>query len=311
MTLATKLNLLYRELYKILGKVIELVYNQGVDVEEIPDMLTSITTVWDLDNELQQWDRQMPKNYKTLSSSEVGMILDSIDLMAPVLLNRRFQFILTLRYLNLSVLLHRPVLVRFFESTHSPILNPSEANLLSSLGSRSLLTCFWCSMEIIGIVGRVASDSKPALRYLSAWWFTLYYSTCPAVIWTCMALLNCCTAFNAALIVFGVMVVCRDSGQKIPHAPSRSTCKEGVERAVNALGQLDPGNTIIQRCYDYLQNLLTVSNMFGEFHHSSPTRNLHAKSLSQHTTACPRTTPAWPQSRTNTVGWAWRTRGTR
>ena len=254
------------KLYKILGKAIDQLYNENVDVEEPPDMLNNITSIWALDNELQTWQSDLSKNHKTATHTEVDMIFSSINLAAPVLLDRRFQFILTLRYLNLRLLLHRPVLTRFFESIYSPMLELSEPSILKTLGSRSLLTCFRCSMEIIAIVSRIASEKGSALRYLSAWWFTLYYSTSAPTKSDLQPANRDTSAFNAALIVFGIMVVCHESGQTILHAPSRMSCKEGVEQAIKALEQIDPGNNIIQRCHDYLLSLLAASNTFGEFY---------------------------------------------
>ncbi len=257
----------HSELYKILGKVIEQLYNQNLGVEQASDMLTTITVVWDLDSELREWDRELPQELRVLSSTEVSLIFDSIDLTAPVMLSRRFQFILTLRYLNLRLLLHRPILIKQFETTYSPNLNLAEANILSKLGSRSLLTCFRCSMQTIDIVTRITSEPKSATRYLSAWWFTLYYSKSDELLKKYLRRppSNLISAFNAALVVFGVMVVCHDGVQKISHAPSREACKEGVEKAVKTLARMDPGNKVIQRCHNYLQRLVAVPSKLGEY----------------------------------------------
>ena len=78
------------------------------------------------------------------------------------------------------------------------------------------------------------------------------------------------TAFNAALVVFAVMMICHETGRVIPDAPSKEDCRDGLEKAIKALADLDHGNKMIERCHDYLERLFvattTLSTCEAMFH---------------------------------------------
>jgi hypothetical protein len=85
----------------------------------------------------------------------------------------RLQVMLRLRYLNVKILVHRPVLRVYllklpFGSSNS---NTGKA-YASMLGKPSLKVLARCAMELIDLVDRSSGPSK----LLGAWWFALYYS---------------------------------------------------------------------------------------------------------------------------------------
>lgn len=88
----------------------------------------------------------------------------------------KFRVILTLRYLNLRVLLHRPVLVKFIAASRSPDRDLQDLKLLQQIGMNSMQIITESAMEIIDIVLRVVSEPGWKQSLLGAWWFSLYYS---------------------------------------------------------------------------------------------------------------------------------------
>lgn len=90
--------------------------------------------------------------------------------------NWKFRIIITLRYLNLRVLLHRPILVKFIAASRSQNRDPQDLKLLQQMGMNSMHICTESAMEIIGIVNRVVSEPGWRHSLLGAWWFSLYYS---------------------------------------------------------------------------------------------------------------------------------------
>lgn len=88
----------------------------------------------------------------------------------------KFRVILTLRYLNLRVLLHRPVLVKFIIASRAPDRDPEDLKLLQRIGMNSMAICTMSAMEIINIVFQAVSDPKWKQGLLGAYWYSLYYS---------------------------------------------------------------------------------------------------------------------------------------
>lgn len=70
---------------------------------------------------------------------------------------------------------------------------------------------------------------------------------------------NVSIAFNAALVVFAVMMICHETGRVIPDTPSKEDCRDGLETAIKALAELDHGNKMIERCHDYLERLFVAT----------------------------------------------------
>ncbi|KIX01347.1 uncharacterized protein Z518_09072 [Rhinocladiella mackenziei CBS 650.93] len=250
------------KLYQIMWKVIDQQYGQNLGFDSPPSVVDVISPLSRIDNELREWDRELPLELRTITSSELWDLLASYDPAGPTAKAKRFQVVLTLRYLNLTILLHRPVLVKYFELASSSTTDPSEMSLLNRLGRNSIDVCFRCSKEIIFIVSTLVQNAGPSRGLLNAWWFTLYYT------------------FNAGLVIAGIMLACQDSNLTIPDAPSKFACKECLERAAIALAHLDAGNRIIARCHDYLQRLIGAIETLtfkppelpaSEFRHLSPT----------------------------------------
>jgi hypothetical protein len=87
----------------------------------------------------------------------------------------RLSVILTLRYLNTRIVLHRPILSAFLRQRSRPRTAESLARedpFFNDLGDRSVRICQQSAMEIVEIVYK--TSKPPAL--LGAWWFTAYYS---------------------------------------------------------------------------------------------------------------------------------------
>jgi hypothetical protein len=101
----------------------------------------------------------------------------------------------------------------------------------------------------------LAKNTGPAKYLLNVWWFTLYYSKLVSVLPQGKSL-TIHAAFNAGLVIAGIMLACQDSTLSIPDPPTRRECKEGLQKAVDALAHLDRGNKIVGRCHDYLDRLL-------------------------------------------------------
>lgn len=171
-----KLLSLCSELYRILGTIIEQQYGRNLGMNLPSSVVNVVSPISAIDDSLRDWVDAQCSDLRPVSSTDLLSMLSSFNPEDSLASANRSRVVLTLRYLNVRLLLHRPVLVKYFETSLSPTKDPAETTLLSHLGSHSIQICFRSSMEIITIVNTLVHSAKPAKRWLNAWWFTLYYS---------------------------------------------------------------------------------------------------------------------------------------
>lgn len=180
---------------------------------------------------------------------------------SPQYFTWKFRVILTLRYLNLRVLLHRPVLVKFIAASRSPDRDPQDLKLLQQIGMNSMQIVTESAMEIIDLVLRVVSEPGWKQSLLGAWWFSLYYSEIVPATLTGNLIGNADMrlAFNAAVVLVGAIWVYRDTTlSSTPMTAQAKRVQQYPARAVLALSKLDDGNRLIDRCRYYLEQVNKV-----------------------------------------------------
>lgn len=90
----------------------------------------------------------------------------------------RLSVVAQLRYLNVRILLHRPILNHLLQRGQLPLGLDSVENtsdFADEMSKSSVTTCQDSAMEIIDIVHRVSRSTT----LLGAWWFSIYYSESP------------------------------------------------------------------------------------------------------------------------------------
>lgn len=166
-------------MYYVLGDIISELYGDNVDIDPglaIPTLLERTVV---LEQKLAAWKHRLiaqlqRRPWDTLDPDGV-----SVSNWDPVF--DRLSVIITLRYLNTRIVLHRPILSAFLRqrgrSRGSAETVPSEDPFFNDLGERSVRICQQSAMEIVDIVYK--TSRPPAL--LGAWWFTAYYSMSPSL----------------------------------------------------------------------------------------------------------------------------------
>lgn len=221
-------------LYKVLWDVIDSLYGGNIGCDK-PINLDTISRIFQIEHQLVGWERTLPIDLKLIQSGDIP--LDEGGSRS----SERFRVILSLRYHNLRILLHRPILVKFLDASGKPDSDHQELALLQQVGSNSIQICVKSCIEIISIVHIIVHSTGERRCSLGAWWFSLYYT------------------FNAALVIFASSLICREAG---PISPSLfySTAELQVYsgKAVEALRLLDQGNRMVEKCCAYLEQLVNV-----------------------------------------------------
>jgi hypothetical protein len=154
------------KLYPILGDIIQSVYGSNLDNSGKPGLLGSLLSeVLNTEHELSEWIQGLPSGLVLTTLKQMDNGSPSDDVQA-----QRSQVILTLRYLNVRILLHRAVLERLLIAPKLDLGN-SRQNYVSSTAISSIDRCIDAAMETISMVSR----SSYRQEILPVWWYSIYF----------------------------------------------------------------------------------------------------------------------------------------
>lgn len=153
-------------------KTTATLYGHNLGCDEPPSETRMVTHIFQLEQELNDWQSLLsqPLFLRTPSCLPTAGVPDS-----PII--ERFRVVLTLRYLNVQLLLHRPVLTASLDSCAqqpSPLLSTQKS--VDQMQMNFKRTCVRVAEEIIEIIYRILTTPSLGRHLLGAWWFTLYYS---------------------------------------------------------------------------------------------------------------------------------------
>ncbi|KAH8588841.1 fungal-specific transcription factor domain-containing protein [Bisporella sp. PMI_857] len=154
-------------LYKIMWDVIKLLYAGNIGCDETLPPVDVVSGIFKLEEQLNDWRRELPFHLSLQASQTLPP--DDSD---P---NEKFRVILTLRYHNLRILLHRSMLTKLLDLVGKNEEGNSEP-LLTQFAPNNIRCAVESSLETVFIVSDIVSSGKQKQEMLGAWWFTLYYS---------------------------------------------------------------------------------------------------------------------------------------
>lgn len=153
----------------------DLLYGQNLGCDPPLPITEAVAHIFSMEQHLFAWERSLTQPLQLISTASLNQITQG-QLSNCQYFSWKFRVILTLRYLNLRVLLHRPVLVKFIAAGANPERDPQDLKLLQQIGMNSLQICADSAMAIIDIVHQVVTEPSWKQSLLGAWWFSLYYS---------------------------------------------------------------------------------------------------------------------------------------
>lgn len=159
--------------------IIDMCYGQNLGLEEYRTDSEIISLVLKVEEELEQWKLQLGPLHMRVYDTPMS----SQDLEKMVAENKsmeRFINVLSVRYHNLQILLHRPILEKFLEgcgsSTSARSKNGGERGKVQQLGISSVETCINSAIVVISIVHTIVLSSGWRRDLLGAWNYSLFYS---------------------------------------------------------------------------------------------------------------------------------------
>jgi hypothetical protein len=246
----------FRNLYSILGDIIREIYNQNVSSRRQlkPDQLFS--KVLKLEQDLARWKQELPAELRLIKRENLQ------DKQVQSLTFSRLPVVLTLRYLNVRVLLHRAVLAKILDDIEALTSTSDESSFLNVMGHVYLRVCVDSAMEIIELTH--AFSRRPDI--LPAWWFAAYFGK--SIVTATPRSFLTSLVFNAALIIFGAVVV-QSKGSREVCLTSNLQLVQCLQKALEALENIGKETRLVRRCSKYLVKLIQISSSIGESHDSA------------------------------------------
>lgn len=158
--------------------VIDLLYEGNLGCEAPKNIFDIASHLLRIEHQLLEWQHRLPP---TLPLVQPGELTGTPTAAVPSPLCR-LRVILTLRYLNLRVLAHRPVLQIYLAELGAattgggPPAQQRRRATLHQVGANSMRLCVQSAASIVEIVSHVVRSDGLTKQMLGAWWFSLYYS---------------------------------------------------------------------------------------------------------------------------------------
>ncbi|KAK2478752.1 hypothetical protein H9L39_08126 [Fusarium oxysporum f. sp. albedinis] len=220
-----------------------------------------MTSMIQFGQELSDWQNSLPQHLGLRSVDNMPQDANE-DVHDP--LREKFRTILTLRYLNVQLLLHRPIFIRslgtLLRESKTPYRNAGSINSMHANFDRVFVQV---AENVIDIIYTILTRPDHGRHLIGAWWFTLYY------------------AFSAALAIFGSLLISFDA--EAGNAGRPESAKRYLGKTCEALLKLSDHNTLVLRCVKFVQQLLRIVNAWD----SSTTKevDLNNESLGSYLTA--------------------------
>lgn len=156
-------------LYQIMGQSLRLQYDGNIGSQnQGMDEIATIQTAGNLRQKLKHWVAMLPEHLAILQP-------DSPVILQKSLLNK-LRTILTIRYHNVNILVHRPLLCATLQ-----YMSGNESSLDTKLPYATQLAmaeadeCVASAEKTIDIVSTILNDNTSDSNNIGVWFFTLYY----------------------------------------------------------------------------------------------------------------------------------------
>ncbi|EMT69337.1 hypothetical protein FOC4_g10001291, partial [Fusarium odoratissimum] len=231
----------------IMGRIIGSLYGSNLGCEDQSSDTATMTSMIQFGQELSDWQNSLPQHLGLRSVDNMPQDANE-DVHDP--LREKFRTILTLRYLNVQLLLHRPIFIRslgtLLRESKTPYRNAGSINSMHANFDRVFVQV---AENVIDIIYTILTRPDHGRHLIGAWWFTLYY------------------AFSAALAIFGSLLISFDA--EAGNAGRLESAKRYLGKTCEALLKLSDHNTLVLRCVKFVQQLLRIVNAWVDLNNES------------------------------------------
>lgn len=252
------------ELYQVMSKSLVKQYSANVaHKDNDPDDLVALQASVEFGKTLRLWVAGLP--------SYLGLCDQQSEILAENTQINRLRVILTLRYHNLSILVHRPLLSatigHIFQSNKDRVDNPSYFVQLAMVEAHE---CVRSAESTIEIAHTILIRDSSSQNNLGVWYYTLYYGR----LWllaSCMARftdMRITSVFTASLVISARLLWAQHDSDSID-AEAINHCRRLLKKAETIFQHLDYENSLVLSCWKYIHQLSAMCNLRGGSHHFS------------------------------------------
>lgn len=159
--------------------VIDTCYSQNLGLEAITDDSEILSLVMDGERQLEAQRSQIARELRLHIHDAPVQPEDLERVERQDVIRERFNIVISLRYHNIRILLHRPVLERILD-TYAGAGSPNiyDKSILHQIGIRNIEACVDSAKVIISAVHTVVLSASWRRDLLGAWNYSLFYSKC-------------------------------------------------------------------------------------------------------------------------------------
>lgn len=154
----------------IMGRVLDTLYGSNLDSDTTQDVYKVASNVSLMESHVSEAQRSFPSTLQAVQLS------DLVHRTRTPFLTLRFRLILTLRYHNLRILTHRPLLQRYLDILRNQSEDGQDLVSLHQVGVNSLHICMQSARAIVELLTHTTKAKGEDKGLLGAWWFSVYYS---------------------------------------------------------------------------------------------------------------------------------------
>ncbi|KAL7950094.1 fungal-specific transcription factor domain-containing protein [Trichoderma barbatum] len=220
-------------LYQMMSKSLNKQYAANVEnADPEPDDMASLQASGELRKALRLWSASLPPSLRLCEPTS--------NILSENTQTNRLRVILTLRYYNLSILIHRPLLgttIRhLFGGDH---MSGGSPPYLIQLAMGEAHECIRSAQNTIELVHAVITNDQTSRNNLGMWWFTLYY------------------VFTASLVILGRLLWAKH-GQSAVDEAAVAHWKLLLNKVEMILQKLDHDDSLVFTCSKYIHNLVEI-----------------------------------------------------
>ncbi|TDZ53191.1 putative transcriptional regulatory protein [Colletotrichum trifolii] len=225
-------------LYSVMTAVIDELYETNIASSVTAPLSNTVATVIHVNQKLARWQAALPPSMALVDAAEVYQPTGSAMAL-------KFRVILTLRYHNIHILSHRPILDRCLQALDGSVDVTQESTTLQQGWYLSKEACLQSAESIVRLIAacKSFSEKRPTISFLGAWWFSLYFT------------------FNAALTMVAIKII--EQSYSPPtfdpgYTTSSGQIDEILRNAVNCIAGLDRQNQMVDKCAKFTATLIMM-----------------------------------------------------
>ncbi|PVH98235.1 hypothetical protein DM02DRAFT_531617 [Periconia macrospinosa] len=225
-------------LYIIMGEIVDDLYESNLGCDTSDNVFDVASQLLQFEQKFLAWQHSLPPTLTLVDSNFLSLENSDQEIL-------RYRFILTIRFLNVRILAHRPLLCKYLELLGTPRPDIQQLAVLMQVGVNSLRICAQSALMIITLMRAVLTFPDPPRHLLGAWWFSLYYT------------------FNAALIIYSTLLAQHQMQilNQHPILEGVGLDMDSLHQAIECLSMLFQGNRMTEKCARYTTSLAQLLSL--------------------------------------------------